>query len=470
MHSSVLRAYHRLPPALRSVAATLRGAYLRSWRYGPETERLIEDALEREQWTAARWDAWRGEQIARVLHRAATSVPYYRRHWELRRRAGDRRAWDCLDHWPVLEKDTVRQHARELVADGCDPRRMFHEVTSGTTGTPLDLWWPRAAVRGWYALFEARVRRRFGVSRRDRWAMLGGQLVAPAAQRRPPFWVWNPALHQLYMSSYHLAPALVPAYIDALARYRITHLFGYTSSLYSLALDALRQRRRDLNMAVAITNAEPVLDHQRAAIAEAFGPVCETYGQTEIVACASECRDGGLHLWPEVGALEILDDGRPVSAGRAGEVIGTSLLNPDMPLVRYRLGDHAALAADGTACACGRTLPRLARIEGRSDDLLYTADGRRIGRLDPVFKSDCHLREAQIVQESLRRVRVRYVPGPGFTRADDRAIAAALRDRLGAVEVVLEPVAEIARSSRGKFRAVVCAIPETERRLVSAHS
>ena len=55
-------------------------------------------------------------------------------------------------------------------------------------------------------------------------------------------------------------------------------------------------------MTVAITNAEPVFDYQRWAIAEAFQcPVRETYGMAEIVAAASECTAGKLHLWPEVG-------------------------------------------------------------------------------------------------------------------------------------------------------------------------
>ena len=90
-------------------------------------------------------------------------------------------------------------------------------------------------MRAWYALFEARWRGWYGVSRRDRWAILGGQLVAPVSATRPPFWVWNAALSQLYMSSYHLAPELIPAYLDELARRRITYLWGYSSALHALA-------------------------------------------------------------------------------------------------------------------------------------------------------------------------------------------------------------------------------------------
>src|SRR5205823_6877901 len=138
------------------------------------------------------------------------------------------------------------------VADDCDVTKMYHDQTSGTTGTPLDVWKSRATVRALFALSAARTRRWHGVSPLDHWAILGGRLVVPAKEVRPPFWVWNGALRQLYMSSYHLAPALIPHYLDALTRYGVAYLFGYTSSLSALAQEALQLHRRDLQMKVVI--------------------------------------------------------------------------------------------------------------------------------------------------------------------------------------------------------------------------
>jgi phenylacetate-CoA ligase len=342
---------------------------------------------------------------------------------------------------------------------------MLHERTSGTTGKPLDLWTSRATVQRRYALYEARRRVWNGVTRRDRWAMLGGQLVVPVSRRSPPFWVWNAGLRQLYMSSYHLAPDLLPAYLDALKRYRVRYLFGYSSSLYALALAAIRAGRDDLPMRVAIANAEPLMEHQREAIGRAFGcAVRETYGMAELVAGASECESGRLHMWPCMGHIEVLDGEQPAVGGQAGDLVCTSLLNADMPLVRYRVGDRGALADPRTQCPCGRTLPILMSVEGRADDVLYTRDGRRVGRLDPVFKSHLPICEAQIIQESLDQVRVRFVPVGDFDEADGRELTKHLRDRLGDVEVVLEPVAAIGRTAQGKFRAVVCELPESLRR------
>lgn len=456
MSNPLLQMYHQLPSPARSIAASLRGSYLRWWRYGPETDGLVAEALEREEWGLERWKTWQEERLAYMLHRAATQVPYYHEQWERRRRLGDRASWECLENWPILEKETLRENSKAFVADDRNVRRMFHLHTSGTTGTALDLFQSQETVRAWYALFEARCRDWYGVSRHDRWATIGGQLVTPVSERRPPFWVWNPALNQLYMSSYHLAPDLIPHYLDALRRYRITYLEGYTSSLYALAQEALRLQRNDLGMSVAITNAEPVYDYQREAIAEAFRcPVRETYGMAEIVAAASECEVGCLHLWPEVGWIEVIGRDRSEPNGTAGDLVCTGLLNTDMPLIRYRVGDRGSMAAAGATCPCGRTLPLLTSVDGRVDDVLFTPDGRRVGRLDPVFKARLPVREAQIVQEALDRLRVRYVPAPEYTSAAGRSIIERLQARMGAVEVILEEVNEVPRTANGKFRAVI---------------
>jgi phenylacetate-CoA ligase len=463
MSDWVLQLYHRLPAPAQAAAAGLRGLYLRSWRYGRDTERLVEEALEREQWKPQRWQAWREERLAYVLHRAATRVPYYREQWAARRRRGDHSSPELLANWPLLEKELLRRNPHAFVADDCDVGRMFHEYTSGTTGKSLDLWWSRDTVRRWYALFEARWRRWYGVSRHDRWAILGGQLVTPLGRRRPPFWVWNPALQQLYLSSFHLADNLLPYYLDALARHRIQYLWGYTSCLNVVAQHILRSGRRDLKMRVVITNAEPVLEHQREAIAEAFQcPVRETYGMSEIVAAGGECAEGRLHVWPEVGWIEVLEEGVPVAPAEAGELVCTGLFNADMPLVRYRVGDRSSLLPDSGPCACGRRLPSLAGLQGRTNDLLIAEDGRKVYWLNPVFYG-LPVREAQIIQEKIGQVRIRYAPAADFTPGAARSIVERLRARLGRVEVTLERVEEVPRGTNGKFQVVICQLSPEER-------
>ena len=471
MKDWMLQLYHRLPGPMRSVPASLRGFHLRSWRFGPESERLVAEALEREHWTREQWKVWQENQLSFVLHRARTQVPYYREHWAERRRRGDRASWEYLENWALLGKDELRNNPKAFVADDCDVRQMFYTHTSGTSGKSIDVWWSRETMRSYYAMFEARTRRWYQVSRDDRWAILGGQLVTPVQQQRPPFWVWNFALNQLYMSSYHLAPKFIPSYLDALLRYRVKYLWGYSSALYALAQEALRLGRRDLPMAVTITNAEPVFEYQRQVIAEAFQcPVRETYGMTELVAAAAECQDGRLHTWPEVGLVEVAGPNQSIANEKIGDLICTTLINKDMPLIRYKVGDRGRLAVDdNSSCTCGRAMPVMAAIEGRVDDTLCTLDGRWIGRLDPVFKDRLPIREAQIIQEALDLIRVRYVPAPDYTAEAGRSVIERLQARMGNVKVILEPIDEVPRGANGKFRAVICNLSAAERNQVSVN-
>jgi phenylacetate-CoA ligase len=460
MSNVLLKVYQCMPQRLRPLAATMRGFYLDRWRYGPDTERLVEEAFAREHWSSQAWKTWQDDRLAFVLHRAATRVPFYRDLWAARRRSGHAASWECLENWPILDKETVRRQPERFVADDCDRRDMFHERTSGTTGTPLNVWWSRQTVRSFYALFEARWRRWYGVSRADRWAILGGQVIIPGTVRRPPFWVWNAAMRQLYMSCYHLSPDLVPHYAKALVRYRVKYLWGYTGALHTLAESLLRQNCRDIKLEVVVTNAEPLGEYRRAVISEAFQcPVRETYGLAEIVTAGGECECDRLHVWTEVGLPEILERGVRVLPGASGELVSTSLLNADMPLIRYRTGDRAALAEEGTVCRCGRSLPLFKSIDGRSDDLVCTDDGRRIPHLDLVFKGEPFVREGQIVQETLNRIRVKVVPFDGFNSKNAHDITTRLKQRVGGrMEIVLETVDHLPRTAAGKFRPIISLI------------
>jgi phenylacetate-CoA ligase len=143
-------------------------------------------------------------------------------------------------------------------------------------------------------------------------------------------------------------------------------------------------------------------------IEAAFGcRAVETYGMGEAVAAASECEKGSMHLWPEYGIVEVVD----------GEFICTGLLNADMPLIRYRVGDRGTISDE--KCACGRNLPIVESIEGRSDDVLYAADGREVGTIGPVFSKNLPILEAQVVQHSTGNLTVKYVPLKSFSNRDE---------------------------------------------------
>jgi phenylacetate-CoA ligase len=457
-----LKIYNILPYTLRVIAASLHGFRIRTMRYSTDTNRWVAEALARENWTSARWNAWQQERLAQMLWHASRNVPYYRQQWEMRRRNGDQASVESLSNWPVLSKDVLRDHPKAFVADGVNIRKLIVEHTSGTTGKPLTFWMTREAVRQWYALFEARWRGWYGLSRYDRWGIFGGQMVTPFSQQQPPFWVWNAGMNQLYLSSYHISEKNVLAYIEAIRDHRLVYLLGYASSLHSIAHMALEQNLKIPPLKVVLSNAEPLYAHQREVISRAFNcPVHDTYGLSENVCAASECLEGCLHLWPEAGYIEFLKDDadKPAEPGEVGRLVCTSFLNSAMPLIRYEVGDRAVLAYGEMLCGCGRSLPVISKIEGRMDDLIITPDGRRIGRLDPVFKSDLPIREAQIIQETRRQLRLRYVPADGFEEQDVEVLIDRIRDRVGDMQILLEKCDSIPRSANGKFRAVVSQLP-----------
>jgi phenylacetate-CoA ligase len=232
------------------------------------------------------------------------------------------------------------------------------------------------------------------------------------------------------------------------------YLAGYPSAIHALADEAVRQGRQDLHMSAVYANAEPVLPQQRQVIAAAFHcSVRESYGMAENVAAASECSAGRLHQWPEFGHVEIEND---------GELVCTGLLNPDMPLIRYRVGDRGQPATEPGPCPCGRSLPLMGPIDGRTNDVLVTPDGRQAARVGAVF-TGLPVRHAQIAQEALDLLVVRVAPAPGFNAGHERMITERLKERMGNVRVVVQRVAEVPRTASGKLRAVVSNLTAAQR-------
>jgi len=457
-----MQVYKRMPGSVRNVFASGYGYMMRARRYGPETRQLAKEALERESWSADRWQEYQAQQLTKLLDHAASNVPYYREHWRRRRARGDRSSHLELRNWPVLTKEELRQDAAQFLSDDRSGK-LYEVTTSGSSGTPLTTWKSREAIANWYALVEARWRNWYDVDVNTRWAIFGGKVVTPFEQEEPPFWVWNRGLNQLYMSTFHLRPQNVRDYLQALETYEVRYLYGYASSLHTLASLALEQGLQVPQMKVAISNAEPLHDFQRESIGRAFGcPVRDTYGMAEEVAAASECEAGNMHLWPEVGVVEVLADheDRVLPAGEDGRLVCTSWLNPDMPLIRYEVGDRGALAGR-TPCSCGRSLPRIERIVGRISDNLVTRDGRRVFYIYPVFFG-LAIREAQVIQEELDEVRVRLVRDADYSAKDEELIRQRLRERLGPVRIRIEAVDEIERGPNGKFQAVICRVEAPE--------
>lgn len=457
-----LNIYQSMPHSVRTIMASLHGYYLHFWRYGKNTEQLITEAFEREQWSHETWEAWQKEKVVCVLRHAAKNVPYYRKYWEERRQKGEKVSIESLRDWPILRKEDLRKNPKAFLSDDCNIRKMFCTYTSGTTGTSLPIYSSRETLRKWYAMYEARNRRWNRVSIKERWGIMGGKLVVPYHKETPPFWVYNAGLNQLYLSTHHISPQNARYYVEALRSYHPSHLVVYPSSAYILASAVLDQGLTPPEMKVIISNAELLLDVHREKLVRAFQcPVRNTYSMVESAAGGSECHKGSMHIWPEAGHIEILDDNENVPAKNevTGRIISTGLFNTDMPLIRYETGDRGKLADRNSECPCGRKLPVMETIEGRLNDLILTPDGRQIFWLNPVFYG-LPVLEAQIIQHSLEQIHVNLVPAYGYSNETATEIVKRLHDRVGQMKIELKETESIPRSANGKFKFVISRISQ----------
>ena len=195
----------------------------------------------------------------------------------------------------------------------------------------------------------------------------------------------------------------MPELVDRLNALAPTMLATYPSAAALLAAEQLAGRLR-IEPREIWTGGENLSMAMRHFVQAAFGcPVADSYGASEFLSLASECRLGGLHLNSDWAILESVDErGRAVPPGVAGATtLLTNLANHVQPLIRYDLGDRVTLHS--VACACGSHLPRI-DVKGRADDTLRlrTARGDAVSvvplALSTVLEDEARLFDFQLVQ------------------------------------------------------------------------
>ena len=240
-------------------------------------------------------------------------------------------------------------------------------------------------------------------------------------------------------------------------------LFGYPSALSHIARHAEARGRRmdDLGIRVAFVTSERLYDEQRQQISETFGcAVANGYGGRDAGFIAHECSRGGMHITAEDIIVEIVDPrGVPLPRGEAGEIVVTHLATGMFPFIRYRTGDIGVL--DGKSCGCGRGLPLLKEIQGRSTDFVVARNGTVMHGLALIYilRDMPEIETFKIIQETLDLVRVYVVSHGRLSRESVARIESGFRARLGqGVEIAVEEVGEIPLEKSGKFRYVVSKI------------
>jgi phenylacetate-CoA ligase len=237
------------------------------------------------------------------------------------------------------------------------------------------------------------------------------------------------------------------------------HLCIYPSIAYSLAKENLKEEFR-LKAKSFICGGEILVEENRRLISESFTcPVFNKYSCWETGPIAWECpEEHSLHV--DSGTLlEIVDsNNNPLKSGM-GRVLVTSLHNKAMPLLRYELGDYASW---GKPCDCGRGLPVLEEVHGRTTEFVILPSGKKraaltmnVHRMDSILEGTL---QHQLVQETPSRFVFKYIP---FGRGLDKKAEEEIRKKILAacdgedVQMEFEIVDRIQRDKSGKLKRVI---------------
>lgn len=415
-------------------------------------------ALEQSQWQSPEAiAALQLENLKRFLTDIGTHVPYYRdRFRSLDFRPSELTGVAGLSALPFLTKPVIRAETERLKAEDAGALKRYN--TGGSSGEPLVFYMGRDRISHDVAA-KWRATRWWGVDIGDPELVVWGSPVELGAQDRVRVWR-DKLLRSELLPAFEMRPDKMDGYVEHIRRARPAMLFGYPSALSRIAEHAHGRgiRLDDLGIKVVFVTSERLYPEQRMIIEQRYGaPVANGYGGRDAGFIAHQCPAGGLHLSAEDIVVELVDgEGRPVPPGTPGEVVVTHTATRDFPFVRYRTGDVAVMSTE--RCACGRGLPMLADIQGRTTDFITAADGTVMHGLALIYvvRDLPGIRQFKIVQHSLTATEVLIVPETGFGAAQRDSIAAGFRQRLGAaVNIEIREVTEIPPEKSGKFRYVV---------------
>ncbi len=416
--------------------------------------RRLEDS---QWWTGERIAALQAERLRAFLVDIGAHVPYYRDLFAARGFDPSQvKSVEDLRHLPFLGKAEIRANTPALRADDCGPLARFN--TGGSSGEPLVFFLGKGRVSHDVGA-KWRATRWWGVDIGDPELVVWGSPIELGAQDRVRR-LRDGLMRSQLLPAFEMSEAKLDTFIADIRRIRPRMLFGYPSALSLIARHAERRGMAldDLGVKVVFVTSERLYDDQRATISRLFGcPVANGYGGRDAGFIAHECPKGGMHLMAEDIVVELLDpQGQPVPVGLPGEIVVTHLATRDFPFVRYRTGDIAVF--DDKPCACGRGLPLLREIQGRSTDFVVSIDGTVMHGLSLVYilRDLPGIAAFKVIQESRALTRVLIERGPGFSERCIAEIQAGFKRRLGeSVVVVVDLVASIPAEKSGKFRYII---------------
>ena len=426
-------------------------------RTGKLFKKYLKELEKTEKYSLHELNEYQNEKLRKVIKCAYENVPFYRRIFmERGLKPFDIRTKDDLQKLPIINKNIVQGNLYDFRTQE-KKTHFFKALTGGTTGTPGVFFRDLDSIN-----FENAVLWRFfkwaGKKNGSRRITLRGQVVCPVEKIKAPFWKYNHFSRELMLSSYHLCEENMPVYINKIREFQPFDLYAYPSTAYLIA-EYCKRRKIKLPLSAVFTSSEMVFPYQREVIEQTFEcDLYDWYGQVERVSAIGQCEKQQYHIIEDYSITELL----PMNNGTY-EVIGTTLKNVGMPLIRYRTEDYISFSKKNK-CDCGRQYRMVERICGREGDYVRTLDERAIGVavLTLIPRGINNLIELQYVQESKDEIILKIVCSGKFSKKDEVQLIKNAKEHISHdMKYIIEKVKNIGRSKNGKFIPVVSTINKT---------
>ena len=373
------------------------------------------------------------------------------------------RGGENLASWPLLDKSQVRATPGAFLSGS----RLFtvKASTGGTSGAPLQLVRSLRSVVFEQACIDHMMKKVGVDSRTARCAVLRTESIKDPNDFNPPYWIHAGGGSRIVFSSSHLNAQTVEHYARALREFAPDCLLGYPTSLEALCLLLQRSNTR-LQIPAALCSSEVLHDRVWPVARETLGcKLLDYYGQAERVAFAYATAPGEYRFLPGYAQVEFEPAGSE-GEHQFHEVVGTSLWNRSMALIRYRTGDLIRVPAswgERELEELSLGLRTFSGVLGRDSDILLTPEGVKVTGISHFQRDVANIVRIQVVQETLAQVVILVLATDRYSEQDREHLLHNAREKLSAsMEVDIRTVSELERTPRGKTPFVIHRAPVKE--------
>jgi len=420
---------------------------------------------------------WLGEEalheyqsvkLRQVITHACKNIPYYQKLFEENSvTPADIQTVKDLKNIPFLTKDLLRSNFNSLLARDAKKYRPVLLSTSGTTGGNLNFYVDKPSnvlefVYYWRFWSWA------GYKLGDTFAVLTSEDFVYIKKNRNASHRFNPLTRELSVNSMLFSRKYLDDLTGIFRKYKPLFLKAHPLNLYMLALLFNNKRDYGVSFKAIFSQGANLLPYQRELIEKVFQcRIFDSFGHMERTVAISQCHEGTYHIHMDYGIVEFEDPMIPVADELdkdicIKEIVGTSLYNFSMPLIRYRTGDFVKIKRSPERCPCGRGFPSIVSVIGRDVDLVVTPNGRKVAGVSSVFSHTPGIIMGQIIQEKIGQLLVRIVCTSEDTYHTDRVITGYMRGFVGDdMEIKIEhtTIEGIRKDHYGKFKTVISNIP-----------